>query len=63
MDSAFQFQNSRRVQTVKLYESWKSYNPAIHELIESNVRDHPEQYLWTYKRFKRPGPDGDPYRR
>ncbi len=35
----------------------------FHELIESNVRDHPEQYLWTYKRFKRPGPDGDPYRR
>jgi KDO2-lipid IV(A) lauroyltransferase len=35
----------------------------FHELIEGNVRDHPEQYLWTYKRFKRPGPDGDPYRR
>ena len=35
----------------------------FHELIESNVRDHPEQYLWTYKRFKRPGPTGDPYRR
>jgi Kdo2-lipid IVA lauroyltransferase/acyltransferase len=34
----------------------------FHELIEANVRDHPEQYLWTYKRFKRPGPDGDPYR-
>ncbi len=34
----------------------------FHELIECNVRDHPEQYLWTYKRFKRPGPDGDPYR-
>ena len=34
----------------------------FHELIEGNVRDHPEQYLWTYKRFKRPGPDGDPYR-
>ena len=35
----------------------------FHELIECNVRDHPEQYLWTYKRFRRPGPDGDPYRR
>jgi Kdo2-lipid IVA lauroyltransferase/acyltransferase len=35
----------------------------FHALIESNVRDHPEQYLWTYKRFKRPGADGDPYRR
>ena len=34
----------------------------FHELIEGNVRDHPEQYLWTYKRFRRPGPDGDPYR-
>jgi KDO2-lipid IV(A) lauroyltransferase len=34
----------------------------FHELIEANVRDHPEQYLWTYKRFRRPGPDGDPYR-
>jgi Kdo2-lipid IVA lauroyltransferase/acyltransferase len=35
----------------------------FHALIEGNVRDHPEQYLWAYKRFKRPGPDGDPYRR
>jgi Kdo2-lipid IVA lauroyltransferase/acyltransferase len=34
----------------------------FHELIEGQVRDHPEQYLWTYKRFRRPGPDGDPYR-
>ena len=23
----------------------------------------PDQYLWSYKRFKLPGPDGDPYRR
>ena len=35
----------------------------FHALIESNARDYPEQYLWTYKRFKRPGPDADPYRR
>src|SRR5262245_8994871 len=35
----------------------------FHALIENNAREHPEQYLWTYKRFKRPGPDGDPYRR
>lgn len=35
----------------------------FHQLIEANVRDHPEQYLWTYKRFKRNGLDGDPYRR
>jgi KDO2-lipid IV(A) lauroyltransferase len=35
----------------------------FHELIEAHARRHPEQYLWTYKRFKRPGPDGDPYRK
>jgi KDO2-lipid IV(A) lauroyltransferase len=35
----------------------------FHELIEMHVRRCPEQYLWTYKRFKLPGPDGDPYRR
>jgi KDO2-lipid IV(A) lauroyltransferase len=35
----------------------------FHALIEAHVRLCPEQYLWTYKRFKRPGPDGDPYRR
>ena len=32
-----------------------------HELIEAHARRHPDQYLWTYKRFKRPG--FDPYRR
>ena len=32
-----------------------------HELIEAHARRYPEQYLWTYKRFKRPG--FDPYRR
>ena len=35
----------------------------FHALIEEHVRRCPDQYLWTYKRFKRPGPDGDPYRR
>lgn len=35
----------------------------FHALIEGHIRDHPQQYLWTYKRFKRPGPDGDPYRK
>ena len=35
----------------------------FHALIEAHVRRCPEQYLWTYKRFKRPGTDGDPYRR
>jgi Kdo2-lipid IVA lauroyltransferase/acyltransferase len=33
----------------------------FHELIELNMRRHPEQYLWAYKRFRRPGPGGDPY--
>jgi KDO2-lipid IV(A) lauroyltransferase len=33
----------------------------FHALIEANVRRNPDQYLWTYKRFKRPGID-DPYR-
>jgi Kdo2-lipid IVA lauroyltransferase/acyltransferase len=35
----------------------------FHELIEDHARRNPAQYLWTYKRFKRPGPDGDPYQR
>lgn len=34
----------------------------FHTLIEAHVRRFPDQYLWTYKRFKTPGPDGDPYR-
>lgn len=33
----------------------------FHELIEAHVRRVPEQYLWTYKRFKTI--DNDPYRR
>lgn len=32
----------------------------FHELIEAQVRRHPEQYLWAYKRFRRA--DVDPYR-
>lgn len=32
----------------------------FHELIEAQVRQHPEQYLWAYKRFRRAGVD--PYR-
>lgn len=35
----------------------------FHHLLEAQVRRCPAQYLWTYKRFRRPGPDGDPYRR
>ncbi|MEQ1581418.1 MAG: lipid A biosynthesis acyltransferase [Steroidobacteraceae bacterium] len=34
----------------------------FHALIEAHVRRCPEQYLWTYKRFKLPGPQGDVYR-
>jgi KDO2-lipid IV(A) lauroyltransferase len=34
----------------------------FHALIEANVRRNPDQYLWAYKRFKRPGIE-DPYRR
>jgi Kdo2-lipid IVA lauroyltransferase/acyltransferase len=33
----------------------------FHALIEEHVRRCPEQYLWTYKRFKRA--DTDPYRK
>lgn len=33
----------------------------FHELIEAQIRRHPEQYLWAYKRFRRPG--FDPYRK
>lgn len=33
----------------------------FHDLIEDHARRSPAQYLWTYKRFKRP--DHDPYRR
>jgi len=34
----------------------------FHALIEANVRRNPDQYLWAYKRFKRPGIE-DPYRK
>lgn len=34
----------------------------FHALIEAHVRRCPDEYLWTYKRFKTAGPDGDPYR-
>ena len=34
----------------------------FHAMIEAQVRKHPDQYLWAYKRFRRNGPDGDPYR-
>lgn len=47
-------------------ENFPSSDPVadtrrFHELIEDHARRNPAQYLWTYKRFKRP--DYDPYRR
>ena len=33
----------------------------FHALIEAHVRQCPEQYLWTYKRFKLPATGFDPY--
>jgi len=50
----------------KRLEDFPSDDPLVdaarfHSLIEAHVRRCPDQYLWTYKRFKRPGPDGDPY--
>ncbi len=46
------------------FENFPSQDPVadthrFHELIEANVRRHPDQYLWAYKRFRRPG--FDPY--
>jgi KDO2-lipid IV(A) lauroyltransferase len=35
----------------------------FHALIEAHVRRCPAQYLWTYKRFKLPAADRDPYAR
>jgi KDO2-lipid IV(A) lauroyltransferase len=48
------------------FEHFPSDDPVedtrrFHELIEANVRRHPGQYLWAYKRFRREG--FDPYRR
>jgi KDO2-lipid IV(A) lauroyltransferase len=48
-------------------ESFPSEDPVadalrFHALIEAHVRRCPEQYLWTYKRLKLPGPQGDVYR-
>jgi KDO2-lipid IV(A) lauroyltransferase len=48
------------------FENFPSKDPIadtrqFHQLIEAHVRQHPEQYLWAYKRFKREG--WDPYRK
>lgn len=48
-------------------ENFPSEDPVadaerFHALIEAHVRRRPEQYLWTYKRFKLPGPGGDIYK-
>jgi len=55
---------------LKIYpalENFPSEDPVqdaavFHALIEKHVRECPEQYLWTYKRFKVPGAGGDPYK-
>lgn len=62
--------DDNRGYTVRIHaplENFPSDDPVddtrrFHQLIESHVRAHPAQYLWTYKRFKRPGAGGDPYR-
>lgn len=57
-----------RMRILPPLEDFPSSDPSVdaarfHALIEAHVRRCPAQYLWTYKRFKRPGADGDPYRR
>jgi KDO2-lipid IV(A) lauroyltransferase len=52
------------VQIFPPFDDFPSGDPVadtrrFHELIEAHVRRHPAQYLWAYKRFKRPG--FDPY--
>jgi KDO2-lipid IV(A) lauroyltransferase len=57
-----------RMRILPRLEGFPSDDPVadaarFHALIEVQVRHCPEQYLWSYKRFKLPGPNGDPYRR
>ncbi len=57
-----------RMRILPPLDGFPSEDPVVdaarfHALIEAHVRRCPAQYLWTYKRFKRPGADGDPYRR
>jgi KDO2-lipid IV(A) lauroyltransferase len=47
------------------FDNYPSDDPVadtarFHALIEAHVHRCPEQYLWTYKRFK--SPDADPYK-
>jgi KDO2-lipid IV(A) lauroyltransferase len=54
---------------VHIYPPWDNFptndpiadTQRFHDLIEAHVRKYPEQYLWAYKRFRRPG--FDPYQR
>jgi KDO2-lipid IV(A) lauroyltransferase len=53
---------------VHIYPPWDNFpthdaiadTQRFHQLIEAHVQRYPEQYLWAYKRFRRPG--FDPYR-
>jgi KDO2-lipid IV(A) lauroyltransferase len=54
---------------IHIYPPWDNFpsddaiadTQRFHQLIEAHVRMHPAQYLWAYKRFRRP--DFDPYKR
>ncbi|AKU22970.1 lipid A biosynthesis acyltransferase [Massilia sp. MB5] len=53
--------------SVKFYPVWDNYpgtdmvaaTRRMNEFIEARVREYPEQYFWTHKRFKT-RPDGEP---
>lgn len=56
------------MQILPPFDGFPSEDPVadtarFHALIEAHVRRCPAQYLWSYRRFKRPGADDDPYRR
>ncbi len=57
-----------RVRIGEPLADFPSADPAVdaarlHALVEEQVYLCPEQYLWTYKRFKRPDTADDPYRK
>lgn len=60
--------NDNRGYIVAIHPPWENFpsddpiadTARFHALIEAHARKHPDQYLWSYKRFGRVGPD--PYR-